>query len=226
MPPLRGDEKIELVDNVVVTGFGLFRDHVMNPSWEAIKDGRLRLGLPNVNIITRQVDVCYETVDRLIDELWQVYKPILMVHVGLAAFEKQIRIERVARHGPYLHDDVKQDAPHKELRDYGQEARDINVRFTCKPCSFECSKTRFDIERVCEKLNTLHQAGELPISFKMSEDAGLYVCEYIYQRSLRICDRAVFIHVPDVGEQFKLEDITRCLNSAIELLLEELNSLE
>ena len=39
-----------------------------------------------------------------------------MVHVGLAAFEDSIRIEQVARHGPYMHKDVDQQAPHEDLR--------------------------------------------------------------------------------------------------------------
>jgi pyroglutamyl-peptidase len=217
------------MENVVVTGFGLFRDHTSNPSWDAIKDGRLEIDRPNVNVITQLVRVSYREVDRLVGQLWDTYKPILMVHIGLAAFEDSIRIEQVARHGPYLHNDVDQYAPHDELRRFYEQQTNSDTPAAGgdppNPSKFDCSKTCFNVERVCDRLNKLHKEGKIPIGFKCSQDAGLYVCEYIYQTSLRRCDRAVFIHVPDTGK-FSLEDIRLALKFTIELLLDELNEVQ
>uniref|UniRef100_A0A6G1SI80 Pyroglutamyl-peptidase 1 n=1 Tax=Aceria tosichella TaxID=561515 RepID=A0A6G1SI80_9ACAR len=222
--------------NVVVTGFGLFRDHKSNPSWEAIKDGQLKLDRPNINVVTKQVKVSYQHVDQLISRLWDEYKPVLMVHVGLAAFEDSIRIEQVARHGPYMHKDVDQQAPHEDLRLFyekhtatGEDTASGNSSSSASimepACKFDCSQSCFNIERVCDKLNKLHKQGKVPIGFKCSQDAGLYVCEYIYQKSLRVCNRAVFIHVPDT-DRFPLEDIRSAIKLVIEVLLDELNEIE
>lgn len=216
--------------NVVVTGFGLFRDHLLNPSWEAIKDGQLNIDRLNINIITKEISVSYQEVDQVVEQLWKTYQPLLMVHVGLAAFESAIRIEQVARHGPYIHDDIVQYAPHKDLRLYTNDSRkstEENVKkhdYSCKPCRFESSQTCFDIDRVCEKLNLLHGLGKISLPFKKSTNAGLYVCEYIYQKSLKISNRTVFIHVPDI-DRFKLEDIRVALKFAIETLIDETNEI-
>lgn len=211
--------------NIVITGFGLFRDHQVNPSWEAIRDGRLKIDRPNINVITEQVDVSYEEVDRVVSTLWKQYNPLLVVHVGLAAHESAIRIEEVARHGPFIHDDVRKQAPHKDLRQYeggddGLEENVVKCGYICKPCSFDCSSTCFNIDRVCDMMNEAHDKGLLVLPSRKSKDAGLYVCEYIYQKSLKISSKSVFIHVPDT-KSFKLEDIRAALKYAIELLVDE-----
>lgn len=223
-----GDNEVDCEKhNVVLTGFGLFRDHQVNPSWEAIKDGQLKIDRPNINIITKQIDVAYKEVDLRVPALWKEYNPILMIHIGLAAFETRLRIEQVARHGPYIHNDVCKHAPHNDLRDYQTEGLEENIvarEYSCKPCSFEFSKTSLNLERVCDKLNEAYQQGLIRLESKISSDAGLYVCEYIYQKSLRICDRCVFIHVPNTSDNFSLEDIRLALKFAVSALIDEILS--
>lgn len=215
--------------NVVVTGFGLFRDHQINPSWEAIKDGQLKINRSNINLITKQVDVSYKDADKAVSTLWKEYNPILMIHVGLAAHESAIRIEQLARHGPYIHDDVVEFAPHKELRHYDHD--DNNAKsleeniilkdYSCKPCQFDYSKTCLNVDRVCDKLNQLYQNNQVVLPTRKSTDAGLYLCEYIYHKSLTICDRTVFVHVPSV-ENFQLHDIKVALKFSIEFFIDEI----
>lgn len=219
------------VDTVVITGFGLFRDHQLNPSWEAIKEGQLVIDR-EINVVTKQIPVSYQEVDKVVEELWTQHRPMLMIHVGLAAHEDHIRLESMARHGPYIHDDINRHAPHKELRQYNttiassQQPDSPSGRpsYTCKPCEFDTSRTILNVENVCQKLNELHKRGQVPIGFKCSHDAGLYVCEYLYKASLKICPRVVFIHVPDV-KKFTLEQIRLSLKFAIEALIDELNEL-
>lgn len=214
--------------NVVVTGFGLFRDHQINPSWEAIKDGQLKINRSNINVITKQVNVSYEDADKAVSTLWKEYNPILMIHVGLAAHESAIRIEQLARHGPYIHDDVINYAPHKELRQYDHdndadkslEENIILKNYSCKPCQFDCSKTCLNIDLVCDRMNQLFQNNQVVMQTRKSTDAGLYLCEYIYHKSLTVCDRAVFIHVPS-AENFQLLDIRKALKYSIEFLIDE-----
>lgn len=209
--------------NVVLTGFGLFRDHQSNPSWEIMKEGQLNIERPDVNIITKQFNVSYEEVDNLVDEIWKQYNPLVMIHCGLAAQENSIRLEQIARHGPFIHDDVLNYAPHKDLRDYSEAQHvdeDNTLDYTCKPCYFEFSSTCLNVERICEKLNQLHREGQVPISYKKSIDAGLYVCEYIFQRSLKICDRTIFIHVPNTTN-YTLEEIRIAVKFAVEAVIDE-----
>lgn len=210
---------------IVVTGFGLFRNHESNPSWESIRDGRLKIDREGYDIVTKRIDVAYKEVDKAVDDLWKQYKPKIMVHVGLAAHETGIKLEQMARCGPYIHDDVVKHAPHKELREYVGESLEENLikhTYYCKPCEFDCSTTCLDLDHVCFEMNKAHEKGLLALPTKTSQDAGLYVCEYIYHKSLSICDRAVFIHVPDV-KKFKLEDITSALKFAIETLIDSLD---
>lgn len=211
--------------NIVITGFGIFRDHQLNPSWECIKDDQFNLDIAGLNIVKKQIDVSYEAVDEVVPKLWTDYNPLLMVHIGLAAHESSIRIEQVARHGPFINDDILKCAPHKDLRSYGEgdnslEENTIRHNYACKPCNFDHSTTCLDVDRICDKLNRLHEEGRLVLPVKKSTDAGLYVCEYIYQKSLRICNRAIFIHIPAI-EKFKLEDIRSALEITIKALIEE-----
>lgn len=227
---ISSDNNSSGVKNVVITGFGLFRDHQINPSWEAIKDGQLKINRSNINVITKQVNVSYEDAANAVSTLWKEYNPILMIHVGLAAHENAIRIEQLARHGPYIHDDVFKFAPHKELRHYDDDDNDdfnksleenvIVKNYSCKPCQFGCSTTCLDIDRVCDKMNQLFENNQVKIPSKKSTDAGLYLCEYIYYRSLTICEKTVFVHVPSV-ENFELHDIRNALKFSIEFLVDE-----
>lgn len=211
--------------NVVVTGFGLFREHQFNPSWEAIKDGRLKSNRTNVRIITKQVNVEYKEVDAVVASLWSDFEPLVMIHVGLSAHEQAIRIEQLARHGPYIQDDVANDAPHKELRQYADQdvSSSQRPRFTCKPCEFDCNKTCLNVDKICNKMDSALKEGISTIPVKKSVDAGLYVCEYIYHKSLQICDRAIFVHVPDIAT-FKIEQITDTLNLLVDNIIEEVLS--
>lgn len=224
MANIEKDLKSETTRYVVVTGFGLFRDHQLNTSWEAIRDGRLEIDR-EVELVTQQVAVSYDEVDRVVSDLWQKYNPILMIHIGLASFEKSIRVEQMARHGPYLHDDIINNAPHKDLRLYGSgesalEENLIEKKYSCKPCTFGTSRTCLNIDKICEKMMLAYENGVLNLPTKKSEDAGLYLCEYLYHKSLLHSDRTIFLHVPDM-KNYKLEDISKCLKYLIELLIDD-----
>lgn len=206
------------VKNIVVTGFGLFKDHKANPSWECIRDNKLIIDRPQVNLITKQVDVCYDVVDQAVDSLWHEHKPWLMVHVGLAAHETGIRLERLARAGPYVKDDIKCCAPHKQLVQDG-DAPDLRADRSSR--GFEERMTCLNVDKICDTLESLHAQGKIAMPVKVSQDAGLYLCEYIYHKSLLCSDRAVFIHVPSM-DRFRPEDITSALKYTIEAIIDDL----
>ena len=193
--------------NVIITGFGPFRNISENPSWLAIKDG---LDIDKgVNIIIEEMEVSYEAVDIRVPRLWDDYKPILVVHVGLAAHQPHIRLERIARDGPYHKTDIKSYAPH--IYDDDSAQGEISNSTNC---------TKFNLEKVCEKFAHARCQGDLDLEIEISEDAGLYVCEYTYKTSLSIDPSSVFVHIPDTRNA-SIESIKRCLKFVIEELIDE-----
>lgn len=87
---------------VLISGFGPFRDHVVNASWEAVKlinpddvilYSKLRNGensegediltnLPTIKISFCELAVVYNTVHQVVPTLWEKYKP----HVSTSYF--------------------------------------------------------------------------------------------------------------------------------------------
>lgn len=62
---------------VVVTGFGLFRDHIVNASWEVARvlpETGIAEEL-NINLVTINIPVSYKDVDQIVPTLWVQYEP-------------------------------------------------------------------------------------------------------------------------------------------------------
>lgn len=74
--------------------------------------------------------------------------------------------------------------------------------------------TLLPIDDICTRVQ---RRSELPV--RTSNDAGRFLCEYIYYQSLFIDrKRTVFIHIPDVDEVFTV----RKLAESIQLIIYEL----
>lgn len=79
---LRG-ELADPVLNVLVTGFGPFREHVINASWESViklpeEDILLPSNIkPNtkINLLVYQLPVAYDFVTENMEALWKKYEP-------------------------------------------------------------------------------------------------------------------------------------------------------
>lgn len=206
--------------NVVITGFGPFRDHSENPSWSAIKDDQLHIDRP-VNLVFQHVEVSYKAVDEIVPRLWEKYRPIMMVHIGLAAHENMLRLEQRARFGPYCNDDVRGFAPHSKnipLIPINTPTGDCQLK--CKDSGmYDYIKTGLNLGRALKRVEEAKQLKNLEIDAKQSDDAGLYVCEYIYLSSLKINENTVFVHIPDI-KNFTLKQIRKGLSVVIECLID------
>ncbi|KAH0482391.1 MAG: uncharacterized protein KVP18_004509 [Porospora cf. gigantea A] len=98
-------------------------------------------------------------------------KAALVVHVGYSYKATCVSIERFGRSGPYVKPDEDGELPP-----------------ICEP---QTHKTAFDVDRM---VSTIKGAG---VPAEVSEDAGLYLCEYVYSRALVANEgRAIFVHVP------------------------------
>ena len=87
------EEDDENTIRVLVTGFGPFRDHTVNASWEAVKlinpddiimlsrHGResaeedFMANQPTIQITFCELEVVYNTINQVIPDLWEKYKP-------------------------------------------------------------------------------------------------------------------------------------------------------
>jgi len=62
---------------VVVTGFGLFRDYIVNASWEVARilpETGIAEEL-NINLVTMNIPVSYKDVDQIVPTLWVQHEP-------------------------------------------------------------------------------------------------------------------------------------------------------
>lgn len=63
---------------VLMTGFGPFRGHTINASWEAVQLVPSH-SIDNTDIIIEEIPVIYNVVDTRIPQLWERYNPIVSI---------------------------------------------------------------------------------------------------------------------------------------------------
>jgi pyroglutamyl-peptidase len=98
----------------------------------------------------------------------------------------------------------------------------------CKPCNHGFSQntiyTKLDVDHVCQRLNQCLEDGLTSIPSATSRDAGRYLCEYIYYKSLQHNpEKVVFIHVPE-EKKYSVEEVAKSLQIAVQCLLDQVQS--
>ncbi|XP_014281135.1 pyroglutamyl-peptidase 1 [Halyomorpha halys] len=172
---------------VVVTGFGPFSTHVINDSGLCayrIKDSGLEDEL-NIEIISEVLDVIYDKALDRVRDLWSRHNPFLVVHLGVHNKKKCITIEKCAHKQGYKDFDIKKKCPANGICPYGKHQR------IC---------TEVDVDSIIKKCN--------PSQYDLcsSQDAGLYLCEFVYYTSLsHDPSRVIFVHIPPYNEPGNLQ---------------------
>uniref|UniRef100_A0A2A4JU51 Pyroglutamyl-peptidase I n=1 Tax=Heliothis virescens TaxID=7102 RepID=A0A2A4JU51_HELVI len=190
---------------VLVTGFGPFQPYKENASWEGVKRiNRFNLGA-DISLCTSEVAVRYKEVDRLIPELYQQFQPHFAIHVGVsdappACFYLEYKANKPGKI-EYIHDEANEipspDMSYKDLPD------DV--------------MTILDLDSICKGFNQ-HFCGT-HLEAVPSNDAGRYLCEYIYYKSLCL-GPALFVHVPST--KYSYTEIAEGLETIIKLCVEHL----
>lgn len=190
---------------VLVTGFGPFGCHGVNTSWLAVKE------LPNTNLVNyanleiREIPVEYETVDKQVPALWHEVKPNLCVHVGVHGLADSVQLEMCAHNDGYNRPD-----------EIGQKCH----HGCCVKGGEECLSTPLDLEKICAEV----MSAKSPCLVGISDDAGRFLCEYIYYTSLSIRQGTCsFIHVPRVDSPYSLEELVETLRLVILAMLQQLS---
>ncbi|XP_036211564.1 pyroglutamyl-peptidase 1-like protein [Myotis myotis] len=190
---------------VVVTGFGPFRQHLVNSSWEAVKElSQLGLGSDaEVELRTLQLPVDYREVKRRVTRIWEDLQPRLTVHVGVDAAAKAVVLEQRGRNRGYRETDVRGFRPEQGA---------------CVPDGPEVIESRVDLKAVSRRVAVEG------VEVMFSRDAGRYVCDYTYYLSLHHGNgRAALIHVPPLSPELPASLLGKALQVVIqEMLADEL----
>ncbi|XP_044300923.1 pyroglutamyl-peptidase 1-like protein [Varanus komodoensis] len=189
-------------NTVVVTGFGPFRQHLVNSSWEATKK-LFDLGLGHdVDLHIIELPVAYRKAKELVCKAWSTFQPQLMVHTGLASTSKPtIILEQCGKNKGYNEMDVCGFCPEDG-------------------CCFLEGPEKLESTINMKKVWKNVQVEGIDVIF--SRDAGRYICDYTYYISLYYGNgRAAFIHVPLLSKWVTAELLGRALQSIILEMLKQ-----
>ncbi|GAA6062924.1 hypothetical protein JCM10212_007155 [Sporobolomyces blumeae] len=226
--------------HVHLTGFGPFGSHKVNPSWEAVRRlDRTSLDEPPPDLSTHNLDpttpsdrrdrpirltasllpVEYDVVLSQVPALHSdTPPPDLVVHVGVG-LDGQVALERRARKWGYAKIDVDGHlAPVDETT--GRRG------FTGREYSTfqEELETQINIDEV---VSNARRKGLRYVA--VSDDAGLYLCEFTFYASLASAlvsnsgrpTPVQFIHVPSIGKPYSLDELTAALKIVVWSIVNE-----
>ncbi|KAL9986079.1 hypothetical protein ACROYT_G000153 [Oculina patagonica] len=192
---------------VLVTGFGPFGLHQTNTSWMAVQE------LPNnelaeeVNLVIKEIPVEYSAVDEQVPVLWNEVKPKLCVHVGVHGLADSVQLEMCGHNHGY-------NRPDESGKKCGEGC--------CVHGGGECLYTSLDLDRVCSEVMT----AKSPCLVGPSDDAGRFLCDYIYYKSLHFGQgkgTVAFVHVPREDSPYSIEDLVVTLRLIILAMLKQLS---
>uniref|UniRef100_UPI0037E97F5D pyroglutamyl-peptidase 1 n=1 Tax=Semicossyphus pulcher TaxID=241346 RepID=UPI0037E97F5D len=187
---------------VVVTGFGPFRQFLVNPSWKAAQ-GVKSVGLgEQTDVYVKEVPVSYVKTQQIIAEIWQTLKPKFAVHLGVARGSSVVILEQTGKNCGYRDKDV---------------------------CGF-CPKSHCCVEGGAEKLDSIINMRAVSKEFRRagmdviySRDAGRYLCDFAYYCSLYHGQRkAALIHVPSTGSLSSADRLVPLLQTLMQAMLAQL----
>ena len=200
--------------NILVTGFGPFGRHSVNSSWVAVQElNKLWIeqqptqNCKSYKLETREVPVSYSYVAGRLEKIYKEVNPVLCVHVGVSS-NKNVKLEKYGRNSGYLIRDTEGSYP---------------VHTQCIKHGPECLSTLFNLEYIQSLLKST-LSGRAQVEFHISENAGRYLCDFIYYTSLYLdaCP-VVFVHVPPLNDPYTSQQLGQALKDIIEILLLEIN---
>ncbi|RTE75213.1 hypothetical protein BHE90_010344 [Fusarium euwallaceae] len=195
---------------VLVTGFGPFREqYPINPSWEIASglpshlpplraknpDSRhAAVALPKVRILVHPepIRVNYRVVRDLVPTFYSGQRVDVVIHIGMAGPRPFYCIERRGHRDGYKHTDVDGERPDEE------EERKPGGDWPWRGLPEEI-ETELDVEDILARWQG-HSSKDMDL--RISEDAGRYLCDFIYYSSLAELwklqrpRKVVFLHVP------------------------------
>ena len=188
---------------VMVTGFGPFHHHTVNASWVAVQE-MSKLGIKHnskrIPLKIAEIPVAYDVVSSVVPCLHQEIQPRLCVHVGVSPYQV-IKLEKYGRNVGYKVPDIYGKAPQTMM---------------CVPGGPDSIPSQFNVEEICRTLCD----NQCEVTFETSNDAGRYLCDFIYYTSLHHSKApVVFVHVPELDHPYSAQQLGVALKNLIEALL-------
>lgn len=189
---------------IVVTGFGPFAHHEVNSSWVVVQElqtmGVLNQGR-SMPLVIKEIPVIYDAVHDLVPKLWSEHKPRLCIHTGVSHYT-EVKVEQCARNSVFYPLDVIGKCPNN---------------YQCEAGAPEKLETTIDVNLISDSANK--RQSEVTIS--VSQDAGHYLCEFIFYKSLHIGNSpTLFVHFPTIGLPYTSTQMATGLKHIIESILD------
>jgi len=146
------------------------------------------------------VRVAYRTVRPLVPKLWEGRKIDYMIHIGMASGRKYYSVERRGHRDGYAMRDVDD-----ELLE-GTEKREAGELWAWEGLPEEILSDT-NIDDIWRRWRAALPSADI----RVSEDAGRYLCDFIYYSSLSYLlkkeeeKRVVFLHVPVEADEAALK---------------------
>ena len=189
-------------ESIVVTGFGPFKGHPINASWENVKLLPKYWKNSNVKLIIDEIPVCYEFIQKQITAKWQDSNPTFFVHVGVSHLATAVTLETLAHNKIYDKPDIENKCPHRQC-------------CVTEDCPDELF-TMLDLEKIVKDLK-----GD---QVTISTDPGRYLCDFVYYKSLHCSKgRSLFIHVPVLNKPFSEHELAQILSDVLQCICEQIS---
>lgn len=196
------------MSRVLLTGFGPFGKYSENSSW-AVAEKVAACGVVGAEVMAKRLPVSFEGVGTALRKAVEEYSPNVVIMLGQAAGIDYIKLERIAIN--------MMDATIADNNGYIPDEEPIYADGTA------ALFTNVDIKKMRRAIE------DLGIPVKVSNSAGLYVCNRTYYEALRLCNerpgmKALFVHLPlyegqpSVAEDqptMSLDDMARVIETII-----------
>ena len=179
---------------VLLTGFEPFGNYKENSSW-AVAEKVAACGVCNANVMARRLPVSFAGVAKALRDAVEEYSPDVIVMLGQSANIDYVKLERIAINmmDSALADNDGCTADEEPISMDGAAALFTNV----------------DVKQLCKTLIKEN------INAKVSNSAGLYVCNRLYYEALLLCKekgiKALFVHLPLYEGQLSAENEKPCM---------------
>lgn len=187
---------------VLVTGFEPFNGYAENSSW-AVAEKVAASNIDGVTIVAERLPVSFRRVGAYISDAVAKYNPDIVIMLGQSAGIDYIKLERIAIN--------MMDSINADNDNFVPNEEPINKE---TPAALF---TNFPIKQV---YRCILDKG-YPV--KISNSAGLYVCNCLYYTMLMLCNehppvKALFVHLPCYTGQYNLKEGT--LTMPLEIMVE------
>ena len=185
--------------NILITAFGPFNKFSINPSETVLKMLKEHINFHHsINLEWEVLDVSYNEIDKFIQNKKSHHD--LIIHLGVATNSLQMRLEKRAQN----------------LKS-GKDIFDNNPQNEIIIENNDCIYSSFPSE-ILDKVIAINNSQVV-----YSNDAGTYLCNYLYFKSLKYFStnsHILFVHIADF--QSELEAVS--LETQVSILIQLLDS--